>query len=44
MQLPDALMESDVEFGCVTDGKGGIWIMSEDGRVWRGAIVRLKKY
>lgn len=44
MQLPDSLSDQDVGFGCLTDSKGGIWIMSEDGRVWRGAISRLKKY
>ena len=44
MQLPAALKESEVLFAGVSDSKGRIWIMTEDGRVFCGAINRLKKH
>lgn len=43
MQYPDGFKGYGSEFACVTDGKGSIWIMTDDGRVWRGAINRLIK-
>ena len=43
MQLPDGLKGSSCGFACVTDSKGYIWIMTDDGQVWNGAITRLKR-
>ena len=43
MQLPAALKGSDCGFAAVTDSNGFIWIMTDDGQVWRGAITRLRK-
>jgi hypothetical protein len=41
MQLPEEVSGYGQEFACVTDSKGFIWIMTDDGRAWRGAINRL---
>ena len=43
MQLPSGLVGSDSGFTAVADSKGYIWIMSDDGRVWHGAVGRLRK-
>ena len=43
MQLPDAIKGSDIGLACTVDSKGSIWIMTEDGQVWRGAINRLNR-
>ena len=43
MQLPAALKGLDCGFSYATDNLGNIWIMTEDGQVWRGAINRLRK-
>jgi len=43
MQLPDELSDTEPVFKGVVDGKGCIWLLTEDGRVWHGAIGRLKK-
>lgn len=43
MQLPSALKGYGSGFTAVTDSKGFIWIMTDDGRVWHGAISRLIK-
>lgn len=43
MQLPDAIKGSETGSACVTDSTGSIWIMTEDGQVWRGAINRLNR-
>ena len=43
MQLPKSLKGYSSGFSAATDSKGYIWIMTDDGRVWRGAITRLKK-
>lgn len=43
MQLPSELIGCNAGFDVVTDSKGYIWITTDDGRVWRGAIGRLKK-
>lgn len=43
MQLPAALEGYASGFAAVTDSKGFIWIMTDDGHVWRGAISRLIK-
>lgn len=43
MQLPLELNGYDGDFACVTDNYGSIWIMTQAGQVWRGAINRLDK-
>lgn len=43
MQLPSSLKGYDSGFTASTDNKGYIWIMTSDGRAWRGAITRLIK-
>ena len=43
MQLPDALKGYASGMTAATDSKGYIWIMTDDGRVWHGAITRLIK-
>lgn len=43
MQLPAALKGYESGFTAVTDSKGFIWIMTDNGQVWRGAINRLRK-
>lgn len=43
MQLPKSLKGYASGFAAVTDSKGYIWIMTDDGRVWHGAITRLIK-
>lgn len=43
MQLPDGLKGNNCGFACVTDSKGYIWIMTDEGNVWNGAITRLKR-
>jgi hypothetical protein len=43
MQLPSALKGYASGFTAATDSKGYIWIMTDDGHVWRGAISRLIK-
>ena len=43
MQLPESLQGYDAGFTATVDGKGYMWIMTDDGRVWRGAISRLTK-
>ena len=43
MQLPAALKGYASGFTAVADVNGYIWIMTDDGHVWRGAITRLKK-
>ena len=42
MQLPVEMNNHKSGFTCVTDGNGYIWIMTDDGRAWHGAINRLK--
>lgn len=44
MQLPAGLDKNGPEFAAVADRNGYIWIMTEDGRVWHGAITRLIKH
>lgn len=44
MQLPAGLDKNGPEFAAVADRNGYIWIMTEDGRVWHGAITRLVKH
>lgn len=43
MQLPSELAGYDEPFACVTDGNGGIRIVTSDGQSWYGSIVRLVK-
>ena len=43
MQMPSGLKGYSKGFSYATDGIGGIWIMTADGQVWRGAITRLDK-
>ena len=43
MQLPKGLKGQTCGFTCTTDSKGYIWIMTDDGQVWNGAITRLKR-
>ena len=43
MQLPQALQGYESGFTAATDSKGWIWIMTDNGQVWHGAINRLKK-
>ena len=43
MQLPSALKGYASGFTAATDSKGYIWIMTDDGHVWHGAITRLIK-
>ena len=43
MQLPEAINDCESGYVAVTDSKGYIWIMTEDGRCWRGSINRLRK-
>lgn len=43
MQLPDELKGYGSDFTAATDNKGFIWIMTDDGQVWRGVINRLRK-
>ena len=42
MQLPSALKGYESGFTAATDSNGFIWIMTDDGQVWRGAINRLR--
>lgn len=41
MQLPVALKGKDCGFAVTTDSRGYIWIMTDQGQVWHGAINRL---
>jgi hypothetical protein len=41
MQLPAALKGYASGFTATVDSKGYIWIMTDDGHVWRGAVTRL---
>lgn len=43
MQLPDGFKGYKGTFSYAVDRLGGIWIMTSDGRMWRGAITRLEK-
>lgn len=43
MQLPKPLNGFDGSFSFAVDGFGTIWILTDDGQVWRGAITRLDK-
>jgi len=43
MQLPKPLNGFDGSFSYAVDGFGTIWILTDDGQVWRGAITRLDK-
>lgn len=43
MQLPYALKGYASGFTAAADSNGYIWIMTDDGHVWRGAITRLIK-
>ncbi len=43
MQLPKELKDCESGYAAVTDSRGFIWIMTEDGRSWRGSINRLRK-
>ena len=43
MQLPEAIKGVNSGFSYATDSLGGLWIMTSDGQVWRGAITRLNK-
>lgn len=43
MQFPDNLKGNMSPFAYVTDNVGCIWIMTEDGQVWRGSINRLNR-
>jgi hypothetical protein len=43
MQLPSELSGAEPAFTAVTDNNGYIWIMTDDGRVWHGAVNRLRK-
>lgn len=43
MQLPSELIGYESGFTASTDGKGYIWIMTDNGQVWRGSINRLRK-
>ena len=44
MQLPASFVGVSADFDVVTDSKGYIWITTNDGRVWRGAINRLVRH
>ena len=44
MQLPSELKATGSDFAAVADNRGYIWIMTEDGRVWHGAINRLARH
>jgi len=44
MQFPDELKGCASPVACTTDSYGGIWIMTGDGQVWRGAINRLNRF
>lgn len=41
MQFPEELKGCTASVACTTDSYGGIWIMTDEGLVWRGAINRL---
>lgn len=43
MQMPSGLKGFDGDFSYVTDRLGSVWIMTSDGKVWRGAVNRLNK-
>ena len=43
MQLPKPLNGFEGSFTCVVDRLGSIWILTDNGQVWRGAITRLDK-
>ena len=43
MQLPPVMKGYESGFSVATDNNGFIWLMTDDGRVWRGAINRLRK-
>jgi hypothetical protein len=43
MQLPKTLKGFEGSFSCSVDRFGTIWILTDDGQVWRGAITRLDK-
>lgn len=43
MQLPEELIGYESGFTAATDSKGYIWIMTDNGQVWRGSINRLRK-
>ena len=43
MQLPQELIGYESGFAAATDSKGYIWIMTDNGQVWRGSINRLRK-
>ena len=43
MQLPKALNGFEGSYSCAVDSLGTIWILTDNGQVWRGAITRLDK-
>ena len=43
MQLPKALTGFEGSYSCAVDSLGTIWILTDNGQVWRGAITRLDK-
>ena len=43
MQLPESLKGYSSDFTATADSRGNIWIMTDNGCVWRGAITRLIK-
>lgn len=43
MQLPQTLIGNGAGLTVATDSKGFIWILTDDGHVWHGAITRLRK-
>lgn len=43
MQLPKPLNGFEGSFSYAVDRLGTIWILTDDGQVWRGAITRLDK-
>lgn len=43
MQMPKAIRNTNTGFSYATDGLGGIWIMTDDGKVLRGAKTILDK-
>lgn len=43
MQFPGDLKGVNASVACTTDSYGGIWIVTGDGQVWRGAINRLNR-
>lgn len=43
MQFPEGLKGTGTKVACATDGFGGIWFITDEGKVWRGAINRLNR-